>query len=271
MSDRLHFLGTGDALGVPRVYCDCAVCTEARRSGLNRRRRSSVALEADGSLLFIDCGPDFRSQMESLDLRWLDTVLITHAHHDHIGGLPDLADAARWVGKHPRVVAPAPVIPEIVARYPWLPRSQDFVEWTPETALLGYQIHTWEVCHGKNGRSWAYRFERPGFTWVYCPDSIRLAEPEWQPMQGADLLVLGTAYYKEDAPALSRSVYDMNEALDLLALVKPRRAVFTHLSHGVDRREAYPLPPHVTVAHDGLVLNLSGAPEPMASAPASMG
>jgi len=40
--DTLVFLGTGDAMGVPRVYCSCETCTEARTSGLNARQRSSV-------------------------------------------------------------------------------------------------------------------------------------------------------------------------------------------------------------------------------------
>lgn len=31
--DTLVFLGTGDAMGVPRVYCSCETCTEAREQG----------------------------------------------------------------------------------------------------------------------------------------------------------------------------------------------------------------------------------------------
>lgn len=48
--DNLVFLGTGDAMGVPRVYCSCETCMEARAGGLNVRLRSSV---------LIDNGSDF--------------------------------------------------------------------------------------------------------------------------------------------------------------------------------------------------------------------
>lgn len=43
-SDRgwsVTFWGTGDSMGVPRVYCACQVCEEARKEGVNRRYRSS--------------------------------------------------------------------------------------------------------------------------------------------------------------------------------------------------------------------------------------
>lgn len=43
--DQLVFIGTGDAMGVPRVYCECEVCGEARSSGVNRRYRSLVSVE----------------------------------------------------------------------------------------------------------------------------------------------------------------------------------------------------------------------------------
>lgn len=55
----------------------------------------------------------------------------------------------------------------------------------------------------------------------------------------------------------TRSVYDMREAVEVLREVKPRKTVFTHLSHGVDLREDHPqLPDSVTLARTGLVIPL---------------
>ena len=67
----LTFLGTGDPMGVPRVYCDCAVCEESRSSGRNRRLRSLVqicGMEDGGDpddVTLIHCGPDWGRQMEA--------------------------------------------------------------------------------------------------------------------------------------------------------------------------------------------------------------
>ncbi|MCG0238365.1 MAG: MBL fold metallo-hydrolase [Firmicutes bacterium] len=257
MAATLTFLGTGDAMGVPRVYCDCPVCTEARTSGRNRRRRPSALVRDGGGCLLIDCGPDWRLQMESVGLRAVDAVLVTHPHHDHIGGLPELADAVRWTGRPVPVAAAPRVLAEIQARYPWIGQYLVFTPLIGPAEFLGFRVTAWEVNHGHNGRSYGLRLERPGFAWAYVPDSIHLSPAEREPLRGLDLLVLGTAYYREEAPVATRSLYDMVEALALLAEVRPRRAIFTHLSHGVDLREPYPLPPEVTLAEDGMTVPLA--------------
>ncbi|MNP85422.1 hypothetical protein D3C76_1851610 [compost metagenome] len=46
-------------------------------------------------------------------------------------------------------------------------------------------------------------------------------------------------------------MYDMTEAAELLQIVKPKRAVYTHMSHDVDLRKAYILPENVTLAQSG--------------------
>jgi len=249
--DRLTLLGTGDALGVPRVYCDCPVCTEARSTGANRRQRCSALLQTEAGPLLLDCGPDWRAQMETAGTREVDLVLLTHAHHDHAGGLPDLADAARWTRRKPQVFGPAAAIAEARELFPWTVNQLDYQVMTGPLVLRGWQVTPWEVSHGINGRAHAFRFSQPGRAWAYCPDSIALTAAEQEPLLGLDLLVLGTAYYQEQTPVGKRSLYDMVEALALLAAVRPKRAIFTHLSHGVDLRTVPRLPAHVRIGRDG--------------------
>lgn len=168
MRDQLRLMGTGDSLGVPRIYCECSICQEARTSGANRRTRPSALLRGPGGDLLIDCGPDFRTQMERAGLRHVERVLVTHGHHDHIAGVGDLSDSVRSTDLPVRLLGPAPVLDEIRARYPWA------VSWIPmepvdgPTVVAGWSVTCWPVNHGHNGRSFAYRFERPGFTWAYC-------------------------------------------------------------------------------------------------------
>lgn len=256
MKDQLTFLGTGDSMGVPRSYCDCGICSEARSTGHNRRYRSSVMVHTEEGDLLLDCGPDWPAQMELLGKRLLEHALITHPHHDHIGGLPEWLDACRWTGSRGTVYAPEAVFGTIRNQYPWLESRLTYVPNDPGMRFGGWHIRPWEVCHGQNGTSHAYRFEKNGYSWAYCSDAIRLSEQQKKPLHGLNMLVLGTNFYKETADPSTRSVYDMTEAFELLQEVKPVTAYFTHMSHGVDIEAAYPLPSNVTLARPGMKIGL---------------
>ena len=85
---KLTFLGTGTSTGNPALLCSCATCLS--KDPRDIRLRSSVLIEAAGTSLLIDCGPDFRQQALRANIRHIDAVLITHEHYDHMGGLDDL-------------------------------------------------------------------------------------------------------------------------------------------------------------------------------------
>ncbi len=254
--DSLIFLGTGDSMGVPRVYCGCGVCAEARSTGVNRRLRSSVLIATEAGELVVDCGPDWKLQMENMRRRETEHVLITHAHHDHIGGLPEWADACRWLRKKGHLYAPAEVLEKIRQRFPWLENHLVYHPNDEGMQFGGWRIMPWKVCHGKNGYAYAYHFSKAGFRWAYCSDAINLTEEQKEPLRGLDLLVIGTNFYKEEAEMRSRSVYDMTEAAELAEEVQAGRVVFTHMSHGVDMEKPYPLPPQIGLARTGMRIGL---------------
>jgi phosphoribosyl 1,2-cyclic phosphate phosphodiesterase len=253
LHNKITVWGTGDSLGVPRVYCNCTVCDEARTTGINNRWRSSILLETkhnnENYELCIDCGPDWQRQMELLHKKELDHVLITHAHFDHIAGLPHWADACRWQNKTGHVYAPLEVLNSIQNAFSWLHTHQGF-------NFGGWFIEPWKVNHGKNGYSYAYRFHKEELKWVYCPDSIHLQGEQKARLFDLELLILGTSYYKELFDIETRSVYDMTEALQLIAETSPKRVCFTHMSHGIDAALPYSLPLNVQLARTGMVLNL---------------
>ncbi|WP_240546275.1 MBL fold metallo-hydrolase [Paenibacillus artemisiicola] len=256
---KITFWGTGDAMGVPRVYCACPVCEEARSGGTNRRYRSLVRLEDEGTgTLLIDCGPDWRRGMEAAGLRQLDAVLITHAHFDHIAGLPEYADMCRWLGRRGTAYAMPDTIEEILVRFPWLSRQIAFVPIGGEPAFGGWKAFCWKVNHGKNGHAYAYRFDHAltGRSFAYCSDAIALSDEELEPLRGLDVLILGTSFYEEPYAFESRSVYDVREALALLERLKPGRTLFTHMSHDIDVGRDYGLPAGTAFARTGQTITV---------------
>jgi phosphoribosyl 1,2-cyclic phosphate phosphodiesterase len=247
----ITFLGNGDSMGTPRVYCECTVCSEARGTGMNRRLRSSLWVEEEGELpLLLDCGPDWRAQMESKGERAVTHALLTHAHFDHIGGLADWADACRWTEQTAKIYAPNEVLSDIRSRFPWIERQFNMIDNDLGTVYGKWRIKPWKVNHGKNGYSYAYLFENVDNSkkWAYCSDAINLTEEQKEPLSGLALLVLGTSFAEELFPMDTRSVYDMKEGLRLAEEVKPDSVIFTHLSHDVDVGKDYGLPPHVKLA-----------------------
>lgn len=252
----IHFLGTGDSMGVPRVYCGCRVCEEARTTGSNRRWRSSLLLRRGEEELLVDCGADWREQMERLGKRTVGNVLITHAHFDHIGGLPELADLCRWTGVQPVLYAPEEVLAVIRRQFPWVEGRLIFTEVKSGMELLGWRITPFRVNHGKNGYSYGYRFQRKETGWVYCPDSIALGEREKGHMRDLRLLILGTSFYKEEADFHTRSVYDMVEACGLVKELAPGETLFTHMSHDIDLDHPPELPEGIKLACTGQELFL---------------
>ena len=86
---NIVFLGTGTSQGVPVIGCDCEVCLSNDEK--DKRLRSSILITSDkGTQITIDAGPDFRTQMLNENVKYLDAILVTHAHRDHVSGLDDV-------------------------------------------------------------------------------------------------------------------------------------------------------------------------------------
>ena len=87
---KLTILGSGTSTGVPMIGCSCDVCCSDDPK--DHRTRASILLQDDNATtnILIDTGPDLRKQMLRSNVKKLKSVLYTHYHYDHLGGLNDL-------------------------------------------------------------------------------------------------------------------------------------------------------------------------------------
>lgn len=252
---RLIFLGTGTSTGVPVLGCDCSVCTSS--DPRNQRTRPSVLLAFPAGNLLIDTTPEMRMQLLRERVRRVHAIAFTHHHADHLFGLDDARLFPKWIG------GPVPVFceqetEECIKRvfsyafrentehWPagFVPKIQ-FVRIRPGVPfeVLGQQVMPIRLDHGP--------FTVLGFrvgNLAYCTDVNRIPDASWSLLEGLDTLVLDALRFRPHPTHFS-----LQEALAVIDRLKPRRTLFTHLSHDLDHSptEAM-LPANVGLAYDGL-------------------
>lgn len=254
---RLIFLGTGTSTGVPAFGCDCSVCTSS--DPRNQRLRPSVLLQFPQGNVIIDTAPEMRLQLLRERIRQVHAIVYTHAHADHLFGLDDARLFSRAIGGPVPVYCEAEVEQTIRTVFPYAFNDQasripsggvpklNFQRIGPGAPfeLLGERFSPLRLEHG--------HFRVLGFRigdLAYCTDVSRIPAESWPLLEGLDTLVLD-ALRHEPHP----THFNLEQALDVIATLKPRRAYLTHLSHGFDHGPTEStLPDGVALAYDGLTL-----------------
>ncbi|HYY70419.1 MAG TPA: MBL fold metallo-hydrolase [Terriglobales bacterium] len=252
MKAVLTVLGSGTSMGVPTIGCSCAVCRSP--DPRDHRTRPSVLVEYEGHTVVIDTTPDFRQQAIREGIRYLDAVLFTHAHADHILGLDDLRPLTFWrEGKIP-LYAHAPVIERLRHIFSYIFEGDyryggkaevHLHEIDGPVELFGTCFLPVKVMHGPD-EIHGYRFG----TAAYVTDFSEIPEESMAQLAGLDLLFLD-ALRRRPHPTHST----LENSLRLVQRLQPRRAFFTHISHDLGHQEtSCSLPENVSLAHDGLKL-----------------
>lgn len=255
---ELILLGTGTSVGVPSLGCGCEVCqSEDTR---NKRLRCGALLGLPDGNLLIDTPPDLRTQLLREKVGVVHAVAFTHEHADHIFGLDDMRLMPFYLGH------PIPLYcEEVVERR--IRTSYDYafskVEQTHRGAIpkldmrrittapfhaLGARIQPIRLKHGP-------RFDVLGFrvgNVAYCTDTNQIPDASWPHLEGLDVLILDAL---RDRPHVTH--FCLDEAIEVVRKVKPRRAVFTHICHELDHASTNArLPPGIELGYDGMRLPL---------------
>jgi len=264
MTLRFTILGCGSSGGVPRPALGWGDCNPDNPK--NRRRRTSLLVERKGAAgvtrALVDTSPDLREQLLDSGVDWLDGVLFTHAHADHIHGIDDLR--ALFLHRRRRVDAhiDAATSELLRARFGYCFATPPGSEYPPilneHRLAAGHAV----TINGDGGPitvlpilqehgdipSLGFRFG----DLAYSCDISGLPAASLPALAGLEVWILDALRYKPHP-----SHFSLDEALVWVERIKPKRAILTNLHSDLDYDVLRArLPAHVEPAFDGLRVEL---------------
>lgn len=206
----------------------------------------------------VDTGPDFRQQMLREDVKSLQAVLFTHEHKDHVAGLDDVR-AFNFMANRDMEVYCTPAVEKGLRMefsyvfggnpYPGIPRINiNTIGLEPFVVNQELEVTPIRVMHYKMPVT-AYRVG----DFTYITDAKTISEEEIEKTIGTKVLIINALHRSEHI-----SHFNLEQALEVIAKIKPERAYLTHISHlfGLHEEVQKELPENVYLAYDGLTFEV---------------
>lgn len=251
----LTILGTSSSVGIPVIGCKCDLCksTDPR----DKRLRTSAWLHSENTSIFFDCGEDFRQQCLTHNVQSIDSVLITHEHFDHIGGIEMLKlffdKKLLNIYGHHRVLD---VIKNRCFIFYSTPKNLIYNPVDSEFITAGIRFVPIPVIHG-DLEIYGYRFGNA----AYITDTKYISNESIALLHGIENLIVNSS-----GPKKSFLHFEYNETLNFITKTDAKQIYLIHFKHhskhiaiqqyfdenknkfGLEDRE-------ITVCYDGLEIH----------------
>lgn len=281
---KFKFLGTAAATSMPLAFCNCDVCTRARKNrGRDIRKRASAVINDE---MLIDLGPDLCSMadMYHVNLGNIKYLLQTHSHSDHFDAghfvtrwseyaVKDLThldifcskgtcvDMGRWVRQNEPGI-------DIFNEY-WQ-KDMDYtlhlLKAGDTAEFNGYRVTAIDSKHDENIESLVYIIQYGGKSVFYGTDLKELTENAWEIIRrhSLDLVILDQTYgecFNNGGHLDAGQVREIVKEMRRLGVTGADTRIYaTHISHeGNDihsRMEESARENGYSIAYDGLEINL---------------
>lgn len=253
---KVRILGSGTSSGVPRVGNDWGSCdpTEPR----NRRLRSSILIEHDGTRILIDTSPDMRQQLLDAEVGVVDAVIWTHEHADHVFGIDDLRQIYHALGHPVPGYARPRTATALRQQFGYVfkgnggyPPTVALHDLPDRLRIGGIDIAVVDQPHGSI-TSAGLRFEADGRSIGYATDISGMSEDMYALYQDLDVWIVD-ALRRHPHPTHP----ELAQALRWCAELAPKRAAIVHMDQSMDYRTlCAELPRGVEPGYDGLEMTV---------------
>lgn len=252
---RATILGSGTSTGVPTIACECPTCLSD--DPRDKRLRPSLLFQSSSTTIVFDTSSDFRQQILREGITKIDGIVYTHHHFDHIGGFDDIRPFNFFSNNKPvNIYVMEQTLAALKKTFPYgfgeveqvgggVPIIESCIINDERFVVGDIEIIPIPMKHG-DMRVNGYRMG----SFAYCTDTNFIPDSSLKLLENLEVLVLDALRYDPHP-----THFTIEEALEVVNKVKPKKTYFTHIAHQVKHSECV-LPETVELAYDGLKIEI---------------
>jgi len=257
MSIKFTILGCGSSMGVPRPDGSFGKCNPTEKK--NFRTRCSAIISSKYANTLIDTSPDLRFQLIQNNIKQIDRVLYSHFHADQTHGINDLRIFFIKNKKKIPIYSDKKTKNYLLKNFKYcFKRTQSYPAILKIHSVkknnyfkdqnIKLNIRCIKVKHGKVECS-AFVINNKC---AYLSDVSLIYKNDYKYFKNLKYIVIDCLRYNKHP-----SHYNLDQVLDLIKILKPKRTILTNLHSDLDYNKLKKiLPKSVLPAYDGMNFKL---------------